>query len=288
MWEFGYLLPISYVRIKTTLTICGKVTPESKRIGVGGTLKELPLINRTFLMIYLYTILALTLFGCQSGNLTGKFLEKNYLDLAKEYEESKEGVLNSINELPEINKEVRNRTLLLDSLFSATTDNIEKNEKPSLALQNFRHTVKSQLFPNNDLGTNVTEELPEENAKEIALIEVTQIAREALKKLASEVGAQDLRFDEVKIFTDIENSLINRGDSLNVRIYFGAYSTNSEKAFDFFADGEKIEIKNGVGLLKIKTENIGQNEIKILVKGSKDSKHWIDIEREETLRYMVK
>lgn len=239
-------------------------------------------------MRYLFIFLALALLGCQSDNSTGKYLEKTYLDLAKEYEESKEMVFISINEFPEINKEVRNRTLLLDSLFSATTDNIEENEKPSLALQNFRQTVKSQLFPNNDLGVNTIEELPEENSKEIALIEVTQIAREVLKKLAIEAGAQDLRFDEVKIFTDVENRLINRGDSLKARIYFGAYSTNSGKALDFFADGEKIEIKNGVGTLKIKTENIGQNEIEIMVKGREDSKYWIDIEREETLRYEVK
>ena len=240
-------------------------------------------------MRYLFIFLALTLFGCQSDNSAGKYLEKTYLDLAREYEESKEGVFNSINEFPEgTNKEVRNKTLLLDSLFSATTDKIEKNENPSLALQSFRQSVKSQLFPNNEVSANMIEELPEENAKEIALVEVTQIARTALKKLAIEVGAQELRFDEVKVFTDVENSLINRGDSLNAKIYFGAYATNTEEAFDFFADGEKIEIKNGVGLLKLKTENIGPNEIKILVKGSNDSNYWIDLEREETIRYVVK
>lgn len=248
----------------------------------------LPLINMTFRMRYLFIFLALALLRCQSDNSTKKYLEKTYLDLAMEYEESKERVFISINDFPEINKEVRNRTLLLDSLFSATTDNIEKNEKPSLALQSFRQTVKSQLFPNNDLGVNIIEEIPDENAKEIALIEVTQIAREALKKLAIEAGAQDLRFDEVKIFTDVENRQINHGDSVKARIYFGAYSTNSEKALDFFADGEKIEIKNGVGILKIKTKNIGQNEVGILVKGREDSKYWIDIERADTLHYVVK
>ena len=230
----------------------------------------------------------LALFGCQSGNSTGQFLEKTYLDLAGEYEEKKERVLNSTNDWPEINKDIRNRTLLLDSLYSISTDNIKESKSPIEALESFRQTVKAQFFPNKDLSTDLTEELPEENIKECALIEVTQIAREALDKLGLEVGAQDLRFDEVKIFTESKNNQINRGDSLNVKIYFGAYSGNSEKAMDFFADGEKIEIKNGVGIFKRKVENVGKNEVKILVKNREDSKHWVDFEREETFHYIVK
>ena len=136
--------------------------------------------------------------------------------------------------MPEINKDVRNRILLLDSLYTVTTDHIEESEKPDGALQSFNQTVKAHLFPNKDLSFNIIEELPEENTKECTLIEVTQIAREALNELALEVGTQDLRFDEVKVFTEAENNLINRGDSLNVKVYFGAYSGNSEKMKRYF------------------------------------------------------
>lgn len=110
------------------------------------------------------------------------------------------------------------------------------------------------MFPDKDLSLNLTEELPEENTKECALIEVTQIAGETLNKFALEPGAQDLRFEEVKIFREAENHLIIRGDSLKIKVCFGAYSGNSEKAMDFFAGGEKIEIRNGVRILKRKVE----------------------------------
>lgn len=237
-------------------------------------------------MKFLFYFLILTLFGCESGNSTAQFLGKTQLDLAREYEETKERILHASNEWPEINHKVKDRTLLLDSIYRTTSEDIKEGKEPSAVLQNFKETVKSQLFPNKDLGFIITEELPNKNTKECALIEATQFARELLNELALEVGAQDMRFDEVNIFTDVENSLLNEGDFLEAKIYFGAYAGNTEKAFNFFADGEKIEIRNGVGYLKRKVESPGQNEIKILVKSKDD--YWIAFEKEKTLNYTVK
>ena len=155
-------------------------------------------------------------------------------------------------------------------------------------MKDFRQAVGIQLLPKQSLITGISEELPEENSQKCALIESTQLAKEVLDKLDHEVNAQDIRFSRIGIFTDVENSLINSGDSLEAKIYFGAYSENTEKAFDILADGEKIEIKNGVGILKRKVDNKGRNEVKISVRSRKDSKHWKDFEREETLHYVVK
>lgn len=89
------------------------------------------------------------------------------------------------------------------------------------------------------------------------------------------------------IFVEAEKYRIDAHENYEAKVYFAAYNSQLEKSSEIYVNGEKIPIKNGVGLLSLKPSNNGKEKLKFVVKWKKQSSI-ADWKGEKTIEYWLK
>ena len=89
------------------------------------------------------------------------------------------------------------------------------------------------------------------------------------------------------VFIEAEKYSLNSNENYEAKVYFAAYNTQLEKSSDIYVNGEKLEIKNGIGFLSLKPSNKGKETLQFVVK-TKNESSIEDWKTEKTVEYILK
>ena len=246
------------------------------------------LINMSTTRIIGIFILLAT-FSCKNETSEDKFLNNIFKTLDNEYQTSIKRTLNTIKESPADNAAVKKKALVLDSLYQEAIKRINDpeidNKKDEIS--RFLSFLQQNLFPDEKLDLKISEELPSNHETQYALIAASQISKEIIDKLALEIKYFEYVFDNVDIFIEAEKYKINSNENYEAKIYFAAYNTQLEKFSEIYVNGEKLEVKNGIGFLSLKPSKKGKQKLQFVVKVKNESSIG-DWKTEKTIEYVLK
>ncbi|MEM9671691.1 MAG: hypothetical protein ACFB15_25615 [Cyclobacteriaceae bacterium] len=228
-------------------------------------------MNNKAILLFL---VALGLFSCDDTK------ERNYLQqinesLKSEYELYKRRINNAVKDTEGMNDHVGRRMIHLDSMYQFAAQNIENAELVGLAeraLKEFYQNVNNKL--EIDIDGSI-ESLSSNFYQLYGKMKLNLLGKRILDRLALEINAQELKFDELNIFVES-----NDRDKI-AKVYLAAYSSNTEQTFRMYANDKEIEIINGIGQLPL--EKNQNKKLYIKVESTINEDYWKDWSMEKVI-----
>lgn len=183
---------------------------------------------------------------------------------------------------PELNSEVMVRVNKLDSALKQAIKQIDaRNEDEAV---NSIVQLGKVLFPDYEMSTH---ELPSNQRNEYAMLELTTLTENLVNKLGSEVGANDMKLDQFKIFIEPNKTSVRLGETINGKVYFALYSSSKEYLF-FMMNGDTLVNQNGVAEFSFTPNKRGIQKLKFEVIPNLNARWLEQIEKEKTIEIETK
>ncbi len=210
--------------------------------------------------IILSILIVVGLFSCTEEK------ERSYLQqidesLKREYELYKSRISAAVKDSEPMNDEVKSRMLHVDSLYQVAANGIEDATSATAAETELKDLIES---------------LPTNFYQQYGKVKLNLLGKRALDRLALEIDAQELRFDELKIFVESSET-----DPNSAKVYLAAYSSNTDKIMKMYANDNEIEIVNGIGQLQLKNDQV--KDLNIKIKSTSNNHYWKDWSMEKVI-----
>ena len=225
--------------------------------------------------IVLSILIIAGLFSC-SEEKERSYLQQIDESLKSEYELYKTRISNAVKESKPMNDDVKSRMLHVDSLYQIAANGIENATSATIAETKLKEFYRSVI---DDLDIEIKdsiESLPTNFYQQYGKVKLNLLGKRALDRLALEIDAQELRFDELKIFVEPSDT-----DPNSARVYLAAYSSNTDKIMKMYANDDEIEIVNGVGQLQLKNDQ--SKDLNIKIKSISSYHYWKDWSMEKVI-----
>ncbi|MEM8966529.1 MAG: hypothetical protein AAGE93_08930 [Bacteroidota bacterium] len=225
--------------------------------------------------IILSILIVVGLFSCTEEK------ERSYLQqidesLKREYELYKSRISAAVKDSEPMNDEVKSRMLHVDSLYQVAANGIEDATSATAAETELKDFYRSVIDDLNIEIKDSIESLPTNFYQQYGKVKLNLLGKRALDRLALEIDAQELRFDELKIFVESSET-----DPNSAKVYLAAYSSNTDKIMKMYANDNEIEIVNGIGQLQLKNDQV--KDLNIKIKSTSNNHYWKDWSMEKVI-----
>lgn len=232
-------------------------------------------------MRYFWIPLFLIVWSC-SNQKEIEIIQNSYNTRLKNIERIIEAARMLADDEPELNSEVMVRVNKLDSALKQAIKLIDaRNEDEAV---NSIVQLGKELFPDYEMSTH---ELPSNQRNEYAMLELTTLTENLVNKLGSEVGANDMKLDQFKIFIEPNKTSVRLGETINGKVYFALYSSSKEYLF-FMMNGDTLVNQNGVAEFSFTPNKRGIQKLKFEVIPNLNARWLEQIEKEKTIEIETK
>lgn len=232
-------------------------------------------------MRYFPIALSLIVWSCTNQKEI-EIIQNSYNTRLKNIERTIESARLFADEEPELNSKVIIRFNKLDSVLKQAIKLVEaRNEAAAV---NSIMQLGKDLFSDYEISNL---ELPSNQRNEYAMLEITRLTDNLVNRLASELGANDMKFDQFKIFIEPNKTSVRLGETIEGKVYFAIYSSRKEYLF-FMMNGDTLVNQNGFAEFKFTPNQRGIQKLKFEVISNLNARWSEQIEKEKTIEIETK
>jgi hypothetical protein len=139
--------------------------------------------------------------------------------------------------------------------------NQNNSDQISSLIQVYQQDIQGLFEEDNQVDYTINE-IPTTNSVQYGLIELSMFTKDALLNFAVKIGADDVKFDKLRIFVEYPSTEIKLGESFKGKLYYSAVSNIGEGKLQFRMNGDTVPSNTGIADFSYTPSRRGKESVK--------------------------